>query len=222
MVWANEKDELLCREILLLEPYIFKPRSRERGNAWKDIAEALNKGSTEDLYFRVDARAVRERFTLLLTHFQAKEKAEINATGISPEPTPLEEALQHIAERVAECEVEQENNDKKNNEKVEKDKQAAVDIRKKAMETFAETKARKKVLDDDEDDSPKTEKKRRSSGSDTLQYLREKSENDHKLRLKEMELQKQDLALREQQMLMSQQQTQQLLQVMMQLMQQKQ
>ena len=41
MVWDNEKDEYLCREVLLFEPYLHKPRTVARGNAWKAIAAQL-------------------------------------------------------------------------------------------------------------------------------------------------------------------------------------
>ena len=60
MVWTKEKDELLCREVLLLEPYKFKARSRGRGSAWKEISEALISGSTDVLYFKADARVVND------------------------------------------------------------------------------------------------------------------------------------------------------------------
>ena len=33
MVWENEKDEYLCREVLLFEPYLHKPRTVARGSA---------------------------------------------------------------------------------------------------------------------------------------------------------------------------------------------
>lgn len=157
MVWNDQKDDYLCRELLLMETYKFKPRSRERGNAWKQIADALNAGSTESCFFKVDARAVRERFNLLLNHFKAKQSAEINATGISPEPTPPDDALEHLAlaQRVEECEEEQKNQSNENIQKVEKEKLAAEDLRQKAMETFAETKVRKKLRSESDDESPK-------------------------------------------------------------------
>ena len=43
MVWNDNKDEMMYRETLLFEPYHFKPRSHEKGNAWKAIAENLSK-----------------------------------------------------------------------------------------------------------------------------------------------------------------------------------
>ena len=48
----------------------------------------------------------------------------------------------------------------------------------------------------DDDKSPKSSKKRRSSVSDTLQYLREKAENDSELNRQLLELQWQEMAMR--------------------------
>ena len=68
-------DELLCREILLFEPYKFKARTREKGNSWKAIANNLI--SLDE--FKVHARAVRERCCVIKAHFEAQEKEEKNA-----------------------------------------------------------------------------------------------------------------------------------------------
>ena len=39
MVWNAEKDEMPCREVLLVEPYSKKPSNeKERGQAWTMIA----------------------------------------------------------------------------------------------------------------------------------------------------------------------------------------
>ena len=53
----DEKDEYLCREVLLFEPYLHNPRTVARGNAWKAIAAQL---TSAPLSFEVDAQAVRE------------------------------------------------------------------------------------------------------------------------------------------------------------------
>ena len=79
MVWNDQQDELLCREILLFEPYKFKVRAREKGNSWKAIADNLN--SLDG--FKVDARAVRERYGVIKAHFEPKEKEEKRASGIA-------------------------------------------------------------------------------------------------------------------------------------------
>ena len=70
MVWNDNKDEMLCREVLLFQPCQFKPRSHERGNAWKVIAENLNASVT--CSFKVDARSARERLTEIVVKCKQK------------------------------------------------------------------------------------------------------------------------------------------------------
>lgn len=41
MTWTSEKDEALCKEILLLEPFRFRPRTKESGTTWSQVAEDL-------------------------------------------------------------------------------------------------------------------------------------------------------------------------------------
>ena len=61
------------REILVVEPYIHKIGSKERGNAWALIAENLN-GSGYG--FKVSTRSVREKFGKLYEEWLKKEKDE--------------------------------------------------------------------------------------------------------------------------------------------------
>ena len=221
MVWSSWKDELLLREVLLLELYQYKPRSRERGNSWKIISDHLNAVSNDDVYFKVDARAVRERFDLLVAQYLCKQKDEEKASGINPEPSSVDIALESVLERIKICEEEQNQNDKENNDKTAQDRKNAEDMRKKSMETFMETKARKKI----EGDEAPPGKRRRSSGSDTIQYLRDKAEADRDVRLQELELQRNELKFRQdQQNQMMQnmvQQNQQILGIVAKLLQQK-
>ena len=71
MVWDKKKNDLLCREVLPFEPYQFKPRTKERGNAWNAILENLMAGKTVN--FKVDTRAVNER---LLNIFIPRHKVK--------------------------------------------------------------------------------------------------------------------------------------------------
>ena len=87
MVWDNEKDEYLCREVLLFEPYLDKPRTAARGNAQKAVAAQV---TAAPLCFKVDARAVRERFGGLVERFKAKNRKELAATSVSPEHKEIE------------------------------------------------------------------------------------------------------------------------------------
>ena len=59
MVSNVNKNETLCKEALLFETYQFKPRSHERGNAWKAIAENLIASVTWS--FKFDARSLKDR-----------------------------------------------------------------------------------------------------------------------------------------------------------------
>ena len=97
MLWTKNHDILLCREILVEEPYKFKHGSRERGHCWDTIANNLNSMKEEN--FIVDQRSVRDRFTKLEKLHKRKMAEEQKASGISPEITEIDEALEDIVER---------------------------------------------------------------------------------------------------------------------------
>ena len=80
MEWTQTHDTLLCREVLLEEPYKYKEGSNERGKKWTKIAEALNK--SEDVKFKVTQRGVRERMERLQKKQTEKKKEEESASGI--------------------------------------------------------------------------------------------------------------------------------------------
>ena len=82
LVWSTNHDMLLCREILVVEPYRFKVGTRERGQAWDKVSCALN--LVEGLRFVVDQRDVRERYAKLERNSKEKMVAEERASGISP------------------------------------------------------------------------------------------------------------------------------------------
>jgi len=56
MVWSAQHDVMLCREILLAQPFQHKFGSRERGHAWDEVADRLS--TISDPKFYVDQRAV--------------------------------------------------------------------------------------------------------------------------------------------------------------------
>ena len=47
MEWKEEHDVLLCREILVSQPFKFKERTVERGKIWDEIANRLNNCQTK-------------------------------------------------------------------------------------------------------------------------------------------------------------------------------
>ena len=103
--------------------------------------------------FKIDARAVRQRYDFIKTYFEAKKKEEKRASGINPEVTSLDTSLQELIERERECAKNFEVEDKK----AKLDQELARSIWKGAVETFAETKAIK--LDENEEDTCQVQEK---------------------------------------------------------------
>ena len=111
MNWTEEHDILLCREIIVEESFKLKFGSRERGKCWDKIAENLN--AVEATSFCVDQRSVRERYVKLERAFKVKKSKELRASGISPEWSELDAAIEEIVERK---ESEEENKKKIKNQ----------------------------------------------------------------------------------------------------------
>ena len=114
MNWTFEHDVMLCREILVIEPFSFRYGSRERGQAWEKIAHNLN----QSIYpkFNVDKRAVRDHFLKLERVFKRQIAEEERASGISPESTELDMAMEEIVEKSKEA---KDGLDRKNEKKIQ-------------------------------------------------------------------------------------------------------
>jgi len=52
MIWTNGHEVLLCSEVLLMDPFQFKPSTRERGAVWEAIASYLNSIDAIDVKFK--------------------------------------------------------------------------------------------------------------------------------------------------------------------------
>ena len=65
MTWSTVHGEMLCREILVVvDPFTgTKKGTVARGTKWEEVAENLNK--IQQVYFKFDQRAVRDRYYLL-------------------------------------------------------------------------------------------------------------------------------------------------------------
>ena len=189
---------MMLREAVTSEPYNFKPKSSERGKVWEIIAAYLN--SLKSPEFRVTARAVRDRYALLISRHKLKQREEEKASGIDvPEPTELDTLLEEIREREksAEEKIDALRNDKK--AKDEKEKAAAEEIRQAAVQTMAKRKS------DDNGKKPKKAKLRRST-SDAIEFLAEKSEKERELKKEELGIKKRELDLAETRQVAAQQQ----------------
>ena len=89
MTWTLEHDTLVCREILVEEPYKFKVVNQERGHSWDKVAINLNKIGQP--HFMVDQRAVRDRFLKLERSFKVK-MAEERVLVVSVHQNPLNQS----------------------------------------------------------------------------------------------------------------------------------
>ena len=113
----------------------------------------------------------------------------MNASGTSQERSELDVMLEEIVEREEISEAEREN-DNENRKKMEADRLAGDDVRRKAMETLSETQ--KRIAEEGQEN---LKKKTRRSGDGTVAYLREKAEMEMNLREEEMDLRKAEIDL---------------------------
>ena len=94
MEWSEKHDILLCREVLVLQPFEHPYRSKERGEVWPKIAINLN--GLKQPTFKVSKRSVRDRLTLLQSRFKEKIRRGEGAPGIDCEESELDQALEEI------------------------------------------------------------------------------------------------------------------------------
>ncbi|KAK3735253.1 hypothetical protein QZH41_000601 [Actinostola sp. cb2023] len=182
--WTREHEKIFVREILVQEPFAHPKGSLARGKIWGSIADMLN--DLKYPVFRVQKRSVREKFNSLQQKYKSKMRKEKGASGIDvPPPTEVEQALEEITEKEEESILEE--NEKK--EKSGQEKRKADDIRLKAMERMGETKKRKGEESENEET---TRKKSRRSGSDTVNFLREKMAVESEARREEMQIKHQE------------------------------
>ena len=95
MEWTEQKDVMLAREILLCQPFQYRVGSKERGSVWSQIATNLNTHPG----FTVSQRAVRDRYSILEKKAKKRKHEIENGTGISPEDSELDLALEEIIEK---------------------------------------------------------------------------------------------------------------------------
>ena len=137
MAWTPEHDLLLCREILVLQPFQFKFGSRKKGQCWDKIAKNLN--VIERPNFIVDQRGVRERYAKIERNYKRKMANEERASGISPESTELDDAVESIIGLSDAAEGELNKIESKKYAEKQREQQTAEEVRKRSMERLAES-----------------------------------------------------------------------------------
>lgn len=190
-VWTKEHDILLCREVLSVNPFSAKKNSNERGKLWEEISTNLN--STSGVRFFVTKRSVRDHLNILIKRYRKKMNAEERSTGVSPEPTELDQALADIIEMEEVASTSQEIDEAVRKEKEDTGKQKAESMRKMAMEKLGETQ--KRAVEEGEQENHM--KKKRRSGNETISFPREKAESKKALREEELAIRRKQQELEE-------------------------
>lgn len=182
MVWSDAKDYVMLKEVAGLGVFDSKPGSRERGTAWQNVANKLNSLPN----FTVNSRAVRDRFNTISRKLKAKLTREANESGGGDmeEPTELEALLEELLELSEESEKKAQEKTEAKKETVEKERQQAIEMRERAMESMGATRKR---CQEKEGEPAKAEKRRRRSGGDTLEWLRERAVAETEMKEKELE-----------------------------------
>lgn len=205
MRWSEEHDLILCREILMIQPYQYRSGSKESGNAWTCISTDLNK--IVEVKFNTTQKSVRDRYKLLLDKYNKKMRIQLGASGSNEVPTELDGILENIKGEAETFITGFEKATEEMNAQKKADAENAEGIRQKAMEGLK----RKKSADSSssssspiDEETPKRSK--RNNGSETLIYLRSKAEQEFKLRQDELELKKAELEHQKEQSQIMQQQ----------------
>lgn len=102
MMWTDHKNELLLREIIPFEPFIFNPYTKECDNAWNMIAENPNQLDSKQI--KTNQRAFYEIFEILKTCFEGKTAEQLKVSGIAAENEELVDALEDVIKKIKEIE----------------------------------------------------------------------------------------------------------------------
>ena len=137
MFSTEEHDKLLCREILAVDPFTgTKKGTPQRGAKWSEVPDDLS--HIDHPSFRLDARAVRERYKLLSEKLRKKVREEQKASGISTDMSEVENVLENIIEKEDAAYAEDAVGRKEKENKV-----TAEETRKAEMERLGQTQRRK-------------------------------------------------------------------------------
>ncbi|CAH3153422.1 unnamed protein product, partial [Porites lobata] len=112
-----------------------------------------------------------------IKRYRKKVNAEERSSGVSPEPTELDQALANIIEIEEVASTFQEIDEAVVKEKEDTDKRKAGSMRKMAMEKLGETQKREV-----EEGEQENYMKKKRSGNETISFLREKAESEKALR----------------------------------------
>ena len=131
MRWTQNHDICLLREMVLFEPWNYKHGSKEGGQCWDRISEALNQ--IEEPKFKVKQRAVQDWYSVLEKAFKSKRNEEEKVSRISPEEKEVHVAIGDILERFKESRKQQKHENEKKKKDLGTEIAKAEEMRKKLL-----------------------------------------------------------------------------------------
>jgi hypothetical protein len=141
----------------------------------------------DDPKFDVTQKSVRDHYNLLEKQQKKRLKDEETASGISPDHSEFEDAMEDIIERFMGKDEEDQKKYSEKKEKCEADASKILEMRQSAMESLAESKKRKGG------DQGEKRKRKLSNGSDTIAYLQQRYQMDSELKRDELKLKQEEL-----------------------------
>ncbi|XP_041466989.1 anti-sigma-I factor RsgI2-like isoform X2 [Lytechinus variegatus] len=103
MAWKTEADLHLVREVVLTQPFQHRAKTKDRGNAWEEVARAMRiRGH------KVDKRAVRDRTKWMMERQREKSMKEKMEGWIEVEETEEERTIRQSVETFIQLEEERE------------------------------------------------------------------------------------------------------------------
>ncbi|XP_028403404.1 UPF0746 protein DDB_G0281095-like [Dendronephthya gigantea] len=166
MVWSKDKDLILLKEVAALGVLTHKQRSRERGLGWQSVADNVS-----TLGQAVTLRGVRERYSLAAKKYCAQMAKEERATGEGGEEmTEYEKLMEELINIEDETDRQMETECAARSQRIENEREQALEMRERAMERLGETK--KRVGMTSESGPPQ---RRRRSG-DMMEWLQQRVE----------------------------------------------
>mgnify|MGYP002259925418 FL=1 len=99
MEWTQDHDLVLCRELLVINPFQAKYKTTARAKLWDQAAENLAKTTRPAFKKSLDKRAVQERYRLLTEKFKKRMAKERIESGINPTMSELDVLVEELVER---------------------------------------------------------------------------------------------------------------------------
>ena len=184
MNWMEEHDSVFCREIIFVNPFSAKKKSVQRSALWQKVADTLN-GITDPVFY-VDKRSVRDHIGVLVQRFKRKKAKELKESGTNPTKTEVDVAIEQIIAMEESADEQHDLEDGEKKDKMEGDRLKAEEMRRTAIETMGKTQKRKS------EEGQSKAKKCRRSGSETVEFLKLKAEQDMNVKKQELDLRKQE------------------------------